>query len=848
MNSAADLASGDSAAARRGAWLLNDDLDLAAFAVVAVEVALAAFLIRQYHLFNPAFYQLVLPLACAGFVIQHLSPSSWRLPIFLIASLAAILLVVGWQDALVITAVGAILLALFHAPIRVWQRLAALSAMGAAFAWLRTSSRFPALGALWPILGSMFVFRAVVYFHDVRHAKTRPTLLEGAAYLFLLPNVCFPLFPVVDLSALRRGRAGAPRVFVYHRGALFMIRGALLVLLYRIVYYRIVVRADSVATAGQLLVYMVGNFLLILSMIGQFDLIVGMIHLFGFNLPAINRQNFLSRSFTDFWRRNNIYWRDFMQKVAYYPVYFGLRRWGTTLALAAACVVVFVATWLLHAIQWFWILGNFPVSVPDVLFWGLFGLIFTFSALRDDRRSRLKKSPGSPLRRALATIGGTVGTFMAVTVLWCLWTSPSLAAFLHLLGAARVPGIDFAIFVRLLVVLAAVLAVSAISFEAKPLGSRPAMYRSAAIAAVVMASVLFPVIRVRFFGARNLPRIVGDLQSSRLNESDEADLTRGYYEQLKSVARVNTRLWELYMRGKSSGWNAYQDRIRATGDLAGYTPIPSARLRAKSVLYTTNRWGMHDRDYTRAAPPGTCRIALFGGSQVEGAGIPDGETFENLAEDEMNRRAPIGRCAQFELLNFAAPDYRPINSLGVLLNRGLAFSPDVALLFTVPDLDRQKSPERLAEIVQHHGDLQFEFVRRIVAGAGLNGDGSFKESLARLRPFADEIYRDSIREFSELARSHGIVPALSYLNLPSRPFAQQHNAVEWLAREFHDDFLELGNPFHGRDPSDFFLTEWDHHPNRKAQPLIARHLVDATLASVGEFGFLRPDAGGKVQK
>ena len=54
-----------------------------------------------------------------------------------------------------------------------------------------------------------------------------------------------------------------------------------------------------------------------------------MLHLFGFNLPETQSLYYLASSFTDFWRRINIYWKDFMMKVFYYPAFFGLKRSGT---------------------------------------------------------------------------------------------------------------------------------------------------------------------------------------------------------------------------------------------------------------------------------------------------------------------------------------------------------------------------------------------------------------------------------------------------------------------------------------------------------------------------------------
>ncbi len=63
-------------------------------------------------------------------------------------------------------------------------------------------------------------------------------------------------------------------------------------------------------------------------MSGQFHIIVGMLHLFGFNLPETHHSYFLASSFTDFWRRINIYWKDFMMKIFFYPAYFALSKRG----------------------------------------------------------------------------------------------------------------------------------------------------------------------------------------------------------------------------------------------------------------------------------------------------------------------------------------------------------------------------------------------------------------------------------------------------------------------------------------------------------------------------------------
>ena len=67
----------------------------------------------------------------------------------------------------------------------------------------------------------------------------------------------------------------------------------------------------------------------------------------GYRLKELGYKNFqiydrlpyiggLASSFTDFWRRINIYWKDFMLKVFYYPAVFRLKKLGATNAIIDA--------------------------------------------------------------------------------------------------------------------------------------------------------------------------------------------------------------------------------------------------------------------------------------------------------------------------------------------------------------------------------------------------------------------------------------------------------------------------------------------------------------------------------
>ena len=107
---------------------------------------------------------------------------------------------------------------------------------------------------------------------------------------------------------------------------------------------------------------------------------------------------------------------------------------------------VFLATWVLHAYQSFWLRGTWGFSVPDALFWGVLGVLVLVNVQLDARRSREpERRPGPGSARRPRRTGGsssgplairglkTAATFTTIALLWSLWSSPSLAAWLDLM-------------------------------------------------------------------------------------------------------------------------------------------------------------------------------------------------------------------------------------------------------------------------------------------------------------------------------------------------------------------------------------------------------------------------------
>ena len=106
-----------------------------------------------------------------------------------------------------------------------------------------------------------------------------------------------------------------------------MFRGTVHLLLYRLVYHELLIPAERGPRRGEPgAATSSANYLLYLRVSGQFHMACGMLHLFGFRLPETHHHYLLATGFTDYWRRINIYWKDFMVRIVFNPVVFRLKR------------------------------------------------------------------------------------------------------------------------------------------------------------------------------------------------------------------------------------------------------------------------------------------------------------------------------------------------------------------------------------------------------------------------------------------------------------------------------------------------------------------------------------------
>ena len=601
-----DIAPSKSGVKERGA------IGIAPLLLVLAQLGLLMLVLRQFQIESAAFLRLSL-LAFAGFAVHAVLPLRFRLPFFLVLSLAGIGLVLGIEHGAWLVGIGLVLIGICHLPISFRARIVFLLVVAAVLVAQRASLLpAPWSEAIWPIFGSMFMFRMIVYLYDLRHETGPASPWSSLSYFFMLPNACFPLFPVIDYKTFRRNYFDDDAYRIYQIGVDWMVRGVVHLLIYRIVYYYFTLAPSEVHGPGDLAQYLISNFLLYLRVSGQFHFIVGMLYLFGFRLPETHHKYFFASGFNDLWRRINIYWKDFMLKVFYYPALFRLRRYGTTLALVVATIFVFVMTWFLHAYQWFWLRGTVLFVWQDILFWTILGVLVVTNSLYQAQHGQKRRLTAKhwDWRSFSTTTLKVTGTFSLICVLWSFWTADSFSAWLSLwsavVGRATPHGASPLL---LLAPLAIGVAAAIVASREKKTTAREQRrgpwIRDAVQPTLMMALLLIVGIESVYteFGPK-VATFIQPLRSGQLSRLDNAALDRGYYEDLLRVNNFNSKLWEVYSKKPKNFLDVSFGALkRHVGGFAGGELIPSFVASTQYGTLTTNRWGMRDKDYERVPQP-----------------------------------------------------------------------------------------------------------------------------------------------------------------------------------------------------------------------------------------------------
>ncbi len=804
-----------------------------AWVVGQLSVLLA--LIVGLRIENAAFYGRIAPLAFGGAIVNHLLPPRFRRPFFAALSLAGIWSVFGLVQGGWIVGIGLAFIGLCHLPVSRAVRVSLLLAAGAGLAALRADLVAPPWSpAIWSVVGSMLMFRVIVYAYDLPHMKGGIPWSERLAYFFCLPNVVFPLFPVIDFATFRRTYYDRAPVVIYEEGVRWILRGLVHLVGYRLVYQYGTLSPADVRSGTDLVVYLVANFGLYLRVSGQFHLIVGLLHLFGFRLPETHRFFYLSSSFSDLWRRINIYWKEFMQKVFYMPLFFRLRKQRSeTFAMVASTIVVFLVTWFFHSYQWFWLLGTWLWSWTDTLFWAFLGACLIANSLYEARTGRARSvSTPTPTVAVLVRQGvQTAAMFSLMAMLWAFWTSPTVRDFVTLLRNAQFGARDVGVVLAVwgLVALAAALLYRRAQGAAGKTGAPPrwAPLATAGMLALVPISdleVVQPHVPER---ARPVLARARDVQ---LNKRDQEQLQRGYYEKIVGVNRFNNELWRVYSL-RPTDWVRLDSTgaVRRTDDDRLEELVPGWSEMFHGARLTINSAGLRDREYEVGKAPGTFRIAVLGQSYVLGEGVNDHETFENVMEDQLNDEdAKRLGYQKIEVLNFGGPAYSAMQQRAdLVVGRVGKWQPDVVIAVGHFREFAQVDDYFMSYLRQRPRDAIPPHVARWIDAAGLDTSLTTDQAERRMQPFAEPILREAYAELAQRIHALGATAVFAYIPTPTvrGDPARVRRYLATADSAAFDVRLDLRDVYAGLNEERLRLTEWDHHPNAAGHRRIAWRLL-----------------------
>ncbi len=833
---------------------------IAQFWMVAVQVAFALGALMLFQIENRVFYHVVAPIIACGFIIHHHLSPGLRKPFFLAVGVGVFIAVFASTNlaaGLWLVGLALALFAILEAPIALWMRIALFVAAGVGFAAMRAghfeTSWSP---VILPVLASMFIFRAAIYLYDRANGKGPDNIWQRLSYFFLPPNVVFPFFPVVDFATFGRTYYNDEAARIYQRGVTLILRGLIHLLLYRAVYHHGVLAPEQVSSGVDFMRFIVMNFGLYLRISGMFHLIVGLVMLFGHNLPETHTRFYFSNSFVDFWRRINIYWKEFMQKMVFTPSFVRFNRAGLPHlgAIIAAMMIVFFCTWALHAYQWFWLRGTVLFTPQDMLFWTMLGVFLVVQTLRD---AKVKPAPGL-LGPQTSLVIRTACTFITICVLWSFWTSESPAIWGELwvnsgltpafaAGAAHSPGdwlitiasIGFFVFCLAVTANVGFGVLSPVPAQKRKLAAKETPWRAALVPAAISVGLVAAQFAAHNFRPGSAAAVAwANISEPRLNKHDEARIERGYYENLTDVNQFSSQLWQVYMarpRGLCKITEAPFVRMRH--DILPYDLAPGGSGIFNGVMWTINSWGMRDDEIALEKPEGVVRIAVVGPSHATGWGVELTDRFDKVLARSLNADAAAG--VRYETLNFAVPAYSISDRIFAFTEQSWAFKPDIILFVSheVRDLDLN----HLAESYVRRAWPDLPFLKDIETRAGLSHSQTERQIRHRLEAIDRDITAAFFNHFAAQARDHGArvvwvaVPMARELELEGdrTPVPMQQ-----LAAEAGFETINLSTIFSGYSTEQLQVASWDFHPNVLGNQLIAAAL-DRELRAL--------DAAGKLE-
>lgn len=791
------------------------------YLIIVLQLIIIASFIHHFNVEAQFNLPLLFTLVGVAFIIHAFTPHTYRQYVFVGATVIGLFILLSPLEVFFVIAVILLLVSICNLPIHlVWRKVLVLIA-GMVMTYLRFGhfSNWLSSSAM-TILGSMLMFRILVFLYELKYQKQTIPFLTQLSYFLMLPNIILPLFPVVDYKLFHRQYFDQDSLDSYRRGVLLISRGVLCLIAYRLIYNHLHLTISEVHSLPTFLAYACSSYLLTFRLAGMFHLSVGMLHLFGYRLPDPFSHHFFASGFGDLWRRINIYWKDFIVKLYFNPLYFRLKKFGTKRALVIATLLSFGLTLFFHQYQTFWLTGIITVSWTDLLFWGFFGLsiaignVIVFKPIKSISRKWQSFTKAAKI----------MITFLIMSLLWTVWISKSLTAWLYLIASIDVSFADVLslFFTGILVVfLFGVVIHKKLTFS-KAFSDRTVSF--VAIVPILLLAISFNGFTLKHFWNHKMDgKDIHALFNMTLKDEEVHKQIAGYYDQiLVSSDLMNPTVDNGVIWSKMFQVNLYQKGIVYKSNDAYKRKIDTSRSETfQGIALSTNQYGMYDDEYTQEPNGRNFRVAMLGASIEMGWAIPYDQGFEKIIEKRLNEELELKNDVQkIELLNFSVPSRTVINHFHALKNDIVDFQPDIVVIF---DHDETDWVNMVNDFANYDYSKDFDqYVDSVYLTKDLN-TSDINNRLKHLEPLRQSLMKQFYEEIIRICsgiQAQSILVEMPELNEHQYKVKYAHHEI---AKEAGFQLIDLSNMF-SKQEIDKYAMDAIGHPTLEGNELIADEL------------------------
>jgi len=315
----------------------------------------------------------------------------------------------------------------------------------------------------------------------------------------------------------------------------------------------------------------------------------------------------------------------------------------------------------------------------------------------------------------------------------------------------------------------------------------------------------------------HLDTLIAQLHNGNLSAQDLHALVAGYYEGLRNDVPLGV---------------IEKDDVRPVHGFLRYELKPNLKRRYPAGMRITNSFGMANPEYSYEKPPQTRRIALIGDSVALG---PYGLDYEALLEKQLNQTGLTPGIRQFQILNFGVYGYSVLQMMDVALDKAPKFHPDVYMV-ALTGLETHGFEgwrAHVAKLTLNRTDVKYDFVRTVVAQAGIQPADRLAVMVTKLSPWFVPVIREALERIRINATSEGASMIIVLVPAPIDPdiTAADHDKLRQAADSIGVPVLDLRDTFRSQDTSSLQVSQWDIHPNARGHELIFEHLYTGLQAN-----------------